>query len=126
MLVRAKRLPNGEVEMTVPIETGIGIGTNIHPSGLVIEWVPADDGTFRQADLAPGDVITAINSVSIQGMDLAALTKFVRTLPVLEGGVLKIQLTVDSSARQDAKTAGPEKHSIQDALNPSDEDARVE
>ena len=94
-VVRAKRLPNGEVEMTVPIQTGIGIGTNIHPSGLVIEWVPADDGTFRQADLAPGDLITAINSVSIKGMDLAALKRFVRTIPVLEGDVIKIQLTIE-------------------------------
>jgi hypothetical protein len=32
--VDAKRLPNGDVEMMVPVETGIGIGTNIHPLGL--------------------------------------------------------------------------------------------
>ena len=105
----AKRLPNGEVEMTVPIQTGIGIGTNIHPSGLVIEWIPADVA-FRQADLAKGDLITAVNTVSIRGMDLAALKKFVRTIPVLEGGVLQLTLAIDSRAR---------------SLHPGNEIARV-
>ena len=57
--VHAKRLPNGDVEMMVPIETGIGIGTNIHPLGLVIEWMPPST-TLRQAGLAKGDLITAL------------------------------------------------------------------
>ena len=59
--VRAKRLLNGEeVEVTCPVETGLGLGTDLHPQGLIIVWVPPG-GTLRQADLVKGDMITAIN-----------------------------------------------------------------